>query len=725
MPKPPRNDNAWIDRALRSDSEALRYAEWWVRRRIYGLSDDEARWLYRVYKGAYTSMASTLSTAYDNDNKPLIGQRLRVLNQIEAEMNALSTQVGAHLLETSTDAYAQGYYGRAWELDQATLESTAVKVTLLPREAIRAMVQQPLLGRNKKYAGVDWATELGLAREEFVWRVKRSLTTSMINGEGIQAAQRRLRDELGIRTDRRSGFKRNFYQTLMIARTEILRASNLGAQSIYEQNQDVLRGWEWVATRDERTCFPAWVKVETEGGPRPIASLKPGELVLTRSGYKRVLNVMRKQYAGRLVRVEAGGRQVVATADHLFWANGWKEAGTLTTLDTLQTFENKPVKVQGVFNVMLSDANNAPPALGKQSIAARVFGGVLMPVIAVHLKRNRAFSQGEVNRFPADLKLLSVYDAETVEALAHSGLKHRFTLKGAIARKAAKLARRFARTDTEILPAVATVRVVRRAAAFLRAVFDVGTTGGELFATAGTRLVKRVSGATGKATDVVAVSNIRFNAEFLTAYRTSFGNVVGRTGCLIARAGTEASTWLACQPFKFLTAVLASDNCIAGAFGPLPSVITGTRAVFSLGPLTNEVDATVGTNLVVSHIPIISRVATHSKKPVWVYDIEVEDAHEFYAEGLLVHNCPICGGLDGKVFDFDSTQLIPPSGSHPGCRCTSVPVLIDQEMQDRVAGVRETYRAWSERVGVGHYAGGLDTQTTADAHGNNSTSGQG
>ena len=88
----------------------------------------------------------------------------------------------------------------------------------------------------------------------FVHRVRASITQSLIAGEGIAQAQRRLRDELGIQTDRRKGFKRNFYRTLLITRTEIMRASNLGALSIYEDNQDILAGWEWVATRDEHTC---------------------------------------------------------------------------------------------------------------------------------------------------------------------------------------------------------------------------------------------------------------------------------------------------------------------------------------------------------------------------------------------------------------------------------------------------------------------------------------
>ena len=38
----------------------------------------------------------------------------------------------------------------------------------------------------------------------------------------------------------------------------------------------------------------------------------------------------------------------------------------------------------------------------------------------------------------------------------------------------------------------------------------------------------------------------------------------------------------------------------------------------------------------------------------------------------MVHNCPVCGPLDGKVFDLGQGQRPP---AHPNCRCTAVPVL--------------------------------------------------
>ncbi len=244
-PKP--GDDAAITRELRTDSEALRYAEWWVRRKIYGLSDEEARFLLRLYRDAYQRMLDPLANAYDSNGKPILSRRLATLEQIEREMDALLRQVNQHAFDSAVQAYQMGLYGRGWALDAATSAGVPVRVPLLPIEAIRAAVLQPYLGQR-------WGETLLLERDEFVLRIRRSITNSLISGEGMQAAQRRLRDELGIQTDRRKGFTRNFYRTQLIARNEIMRASNQGALAVYEQNQDILQGWEFVATKDGRTC---------------------------------------------------------------------------------------------------------------------------------------------------------------------------------------------------------------------------------------------------------------------------------------------------------------------------------------------------------------------------------------------------------------------------------------------------------------------------------------
>ncbi len=91
--------------------------------------------------------------------------------------------------------------------------------------------------------------------------------------------------------------------------------------------------------------------------------------------------------------------------------------------------------------------------------------------------------------------------------------------------------------------------------------------------------------------------------------------------------------------------------------------------------------------------------------PLFVYNIEVEKAHTYYAEDVLVHNCPMCAEMDGRTMPlgepfyeqssdpviFHGTEQTPaPEGGlsyvfdyeeiqhpvlHPDCRCTLLAIL--------------------------------------------------
>ena len=78
--------------------------------------------------------------------------------------------------------------------------------------------------------------------------------------------------------------------------------------------------------------------------------------------------------------------------------------------------------------------------------------------------------------------------------------------------------------------------------------------------------------------------------------------------------------------------------------------------------------------------PVLSVVESDFEQPV--YNLEVEEHPEFFANGLLVHNCPICapmGAAEGGEGALGSTEtrlfVSPSSGglvgipAHPGCRC--------------------------------------------------------
>lgn len=77
----------------------------------------------------------------------------------------------------------------------------------------------------------------------------------------------------------------------------------------------------------------------------------------------------------------------------------------------------------------------------------------------------------------------------------------------------------------------------------------------------------------------------------------------------------------------------------------------------------------------VVHFPVLHGfVSPCLSEPVPVYDLEVEDAHEFFADGILVHNCTdgeqeywwakdgISGSTSGSLTDLDLYNLFPHEG---------------------------------------------------------------
>ena len=82
----------------------------------------------------------------------------------------------------------------------------------------------------------------------------------------------------------------------------------------------------------------------------------------------------------------------------------------------------------------------------------------------------------------------------------------------------------------------------------------------------------------------------------------------------------------------------------------------------------------------VKHISVVSVELIDLEDDIDVYDIEVDIDHSFIVAGVIAHNCPTCGALDGKRWTTDGKPInhsmvyqIPPK--HFRCRCSMVPVL--------------------------------------------------
>lgn len=237
----------------------LNKADKFVIQHIYALEAQTVNALFAEYERAFNNMAiglEGLQRQYGTGDKwsaTDAGYRERterLMQQLMAEMRGLTTRTEDMALKAAMDSYNAGYLGRAWITD--TLAGGGIMAPLLPAEVVRAAIMKP-------YEGSTFVDRFIGREEEFQSRIRKSIVQSQINGETMYQAQRRIALELGLDIDRRrkadkQAHRGDFNRTQMIARTEIIRTSNLGALAVYEQNKDVLKGWRWQATNDDRTC---------------------------------------------------------------------------------------------------------------------------------------------------------------------------------------------------------------------------------------------------------------------------------------------------------------------------------------------------------------------------------------------------------------------------------------------------------------------------------------
>jgi SPP1 gp7 family putative phage head morphogenesis protein len=646
------DDGALITRTLWSDSEALRIAESWVRRRIYGLEKEQARALYDLYLQSYRELAGALTTAYDSDGKPIFARRAVLLEQMEREINALAAMAEIRIDTALIDAYQQGYAGRAWVLDQATNPDIPVRLRpVLPTQAIRSLLLQPLMGRDKRYLGQDWHTELGFAREEFILRTKRSLTASMAQGEGMAAAMRRLRDEYGIQTDRRKGFKRNFYQTTMIARTEIMRASNLGALAVYEENADILSGVELVATKDERTCTICGAldgKRWKFGDPNlvtPPSDTHPGCILpgQTVDLPGKLVGASKSFYVGRAVEILLrSGRRIAITANHpVLTPGGWKRAEMITEADHLISTgdaqrivlgvnpddEYGPTVIEQVFNALMV---SAPMGAARVKPASEYFYG------------DGRFVHGDISVVLADGFLLS----EGEPALTQPASKHVFDGGG----------------------------MAEGTFASPRGAFHGGNglaASPRGFVGAGQHAVTLFGSSGGPAGEHGIGNGARGNTRFeQPSAQNSSGKPIFEGKGLFGFAG-EVALENGIEFGNIHAAVTQSANGLPDDAAHNFSIDSGLarqfRDRFASLITVDPVDG-------VRHFDFAGHV----------FDLQCEPYQLYICNGIIVKNC----------------------------RCTLVPVLIDERLMNEVAGIRETYSEWAARNGM-ITDGGLDEQRGA------------
>lgn len=173
-----------------------------------------------------------------------------------ADIRAIIANAGEDLVDAGRDA-AKDVASREARMQHATYTRalpSAVELGTVGVEQLAAIVHSTTNDLFKPYSRTWGARALDKA--------KTAIGDSVLLGEDMAQAGRRLRDAIG-------GSR---HEALMMARTGIQSAAAQVTRAYHDENQDVMKGVQWVATLDTRTCPICGAldgEVWTYGAPGP------------------------------------------------------------------------------------------------------------------------------------------------------------------------------------------------------------------------------------------------------------------------------------------------------------------------------------------------------------------------------------------------------------------------------------------------------------------------
>lgn len=498
--------------------------------------------------------------------------------------------------------------------------------------------------------------------------------------------------EKGVDADKAQGMVEKYalrlrrYRARIIARTETLAASNAGQREIWNQAGE--RGFldlaesqrKWIITPDDRLCFPAGTMVATDAGEQPIETLAVGHMVMTPVGPRRVVRTFRRSYRGDLVVIRTGKRVCAMTGNHPVWSRGgWVEARNLKLGDPLQTLNQQPACVDAVVHLILRDMNDGPSKRGESCVSSGILDGIPVPVFSICLDDDARGQQREIDTEGPYLQLLHEVQAHLFQCLPDTCLDDALATGESVAPEAAiDLGVGGAGDHSELLPTMPAAFDDGGAPTFLGAELARATFVAEQLATTRACAVCGCDPSALQRAHGVAMGYGCGDGECLAADGTDLVYHL-RSGCTqVAGPAAEA-------PMSEVQALSRPDDGAArltrSSLGVDSTclVVAGSGAIHGLGNafVSDNLYPASGTDVSKGHGLYLATIMAelYRARQVTVYNLEVEGEHVYFANGILVHNCPICKLMTGQIVPANQPFKTPVGGSienpplHPACRC--------------------------------------------------------
>lgn len=431
-------------------------------------------------------------------------------------------------------------------------------------------------------------------------------------------------------------------------------------------------GAQWHTAMDKQVCFPRNTRIETLSGEKSIQDVAKGDLVLSHSGWRKVKQIIKRRYSGKMVKIETcDGRSLIATAEHPVFEikKGWVEIQELRENDCLKTREDKIINIVRIQNIRFFKSYNLISQFLKFFIFLSIFYRI-MPIISISLKTNIKIWKKKINAISLNLKLLYKINMLPCKTMSDMFLNRSFTRILAITGKRTKsFLILLIRTNSKFFFTVSAFNIYRRSSAFLRAIVIRSMITINNFATSLARNICYSREFAFQTTSFISGCIRPGSRESLLTDRTNFSYSLPTEKRLITpiRAESYSSGFNLPRPcIKRFAANFANE--IPTSFCRFMIALKRTEFLFGISCRLKFLLTKLA-----SHIDLLRKHFSRfraSCQAFNVYNLEVETAHTYYANGILVHNCPLCNSMQGEIIPVDSPEwgrIAPPI--HISCRC--------------------------------------------------------
>lgn len=232
---------------------ALRSAELYLKRRTLAVEHTAVQRLAALYTEAYRDLRAVL------DEYPRL-TRAQLLYAADQRLARLKTAALLSIEQSVRTAFVGAYFGRLWLLDVATGEQVRIRVVPPTADALQEDQYDTLI---TQLFGKGWRDQFGNELDDLIVAVRRAIGAGLIEGDDMDDIARRVKNAMGVQTDRRRGkqgsderrgYRANFNRVQTMTRTVVQTVANKGAVAAYRANKDVLSGYEWLTAHDERVC---------------------------------------------------------------------------------------------------------------------------------------------------------------------------------------------------------------------------------------------------------------------------------------------------------------------------------------------------------------------------------------------------------------------------------------------------------------------------------------